>query len=172
MTSLSEVIGGFSGAKGRCLLVAAVVAICGFAMKGMEMNSSGGIEARSSGDSRIVSSDWRENSTTKNAIQKRGRTWGAAATRLGLSFGIAMIVGSLLRAFLRSMLTVIVVTGIVLFLLYNQGIIDPFWKDYDAAANEAKVWAMEQKNSVQRFLQGYVPSAGAALIGFGFGLRK
>ena len=54
--------------------------------------------------------------------------------RLGLSFGIAMIVGFLLNAFLRPMLTVTVVTGIVLFLLFNHGVIDPLWENYASAA--------------------------------------
>jgi uncharacterized membrane protein (Fun14 family) len=67
-----------------------------------------------------------------------------AAMRLGLSSGIAMIVGFLLNAFLRPMLTVVVVTGIVLFPLFNHGVIDPLWENFASAAGEAKVWALEQ----------------------------
>ena len=169
MTTLNEVVGGFSGAKGYGLLVAAIVATCGFALKSIEMKSSDRIQARVTEDGQIISLDWRENSKTKTVIQQRDRPWEDAAIRLGLSFGIAMKVGSLLNAFLRSMLTVMVVTGIVLFLLFNHGVIDRLWESYASAAGEAKVWAIEQKNTIQRFFQGYIPSAGAALVGFGFG---
>ena len=121
MTTLNEVAGGFSGAKGHLLLVTAVVATCGFALKSIVTKSSDRIQAQGDEDGQIVSSDWRENSKTKTAFQQRDRPWEAAAMRLGLSFGIAMIVGFLLNTFLRPMLTVMVVTGIVRFPLFNHG---------------------------------------------------
>lgn len=134
MTTLNEVNGGFSGAKGYCLLVAAIVVTCGFALKSTEMKSSDRIQAQGKEVGQIVSSDWREKSKTKTAFQQRDRPRGDVAMRLGLSFGIAMIVGFLLNAFLRPMLTVTVVTGIVLFLLFNHGVIDPLWENYASAA--------------------------------------
>jgi uncharacterized membrane protein (Fun14 family) len=170
MTTLNEVVGGFSGAKGHLLLVTAVVATCGFALKSIVTKSSDRIQAQGDEDGQIVSSDWRENSKTKTAFQQRDRPSEAAAMRLGLSFGIAMIVGFLLNTFLRPMLTVMVVTGIVRFPLFNHGIIDPLWENYASAAGEAKVWAMEDTRMMQRFFQGYIPSAEAGLFGFRFGL--
>jgi uncharacterized membrane protein (Fun14 family) len=170
MTTLNEVIGGFSGAKGHFLLVTAVVATCGFALKSIETKSSDRIQAQGNEDGQIVSSDWRENSKTKTAFQQRDRSWEDAAMRLGLNFGIAMIVGLLLNTFLCPMLTVMVVMGIVLFPLFNHGIIDPLWENYATAAGVAKVWAMEDTRMMQRFFQSYIPSAGAALFGFRFWL--
>lgn len=171
MTRFGEVLGGFSGKKGRWLLLAAIVAGFGFVLNTVDFSipSKGPVAGKKE---EVVSSDWRENSRTKVTIEQNTRTWGDAAMRLGLSFGIAMIAGSLLRACLKTTLTLFAITGVVLFVLYQQGMIEPFWRDYTRAAEEAKDWALLQKDAVSRFLKGYVPSTGAALIGFGFGLRK
>jgi len=170
VTTLNEVIGGFSGAKGHFLLVTAVVTTCGFALKSIETKLSDRIQAQVNEDGQFVSSDWRESSKTKTAFQQRDRPWEDAAMRLGLSSGIAMVVGFLLNAFFRPMLTVVVDTGIVLFPLFNHGIIDSLWENFASAAGEAKVWAMEDTRMMQRFFHGYIPSAGLALFGFRFGL--
>lgn len=152
-------------------MIAAVVTMGGYFLKTSNLLSTNHSRL-SSTESRVVSSNWRENSRKKIEVEERGRTWGDAAVRFGLSFGIAMIAGSLLRVFLKTMITLFVIAAVVLFLLYHQGLVEPFWQDYPAAAGDAKDWAVAHKESVQQFLKGYVPSAGAALIGFGFGLRK
>lgn len=172
MPGISEAFGGFSGAKGRWLMIAAVVTMGGYFLKTSNLLSTNHSRPSSTESGRVVSSNWRENSRKKIEVEERGRTWGDAAVRFGLSFGIAMIAGSLLRVFLKTMITLFVIAAVVLFLLYHQGLVEPFWQDYPAAAGDAKDWAVAHKESVQQFLKGYVPSAGAALIGFGFGLRK
>lgn len=172
MAGFSEVLGGFSGAKAKWLMIAAVVTVAGYALKSTDWLSTSRSHSSSANEGRVVSSDWRENSKKRIAVEEKGRSWGDAAVRLGMSFGVAMIAGSLLRVFLRTMVTLFVITGVGLFLLYHYGMIEPFWQDYSEAAGEARNWAAAQKDSVQQFLKGYVPSAGAALIGFGFGLRK
>ena len=82
MTTLNKVNGGFSGAKGYCLPVAAIVVTCGFALKSTEMKSSDRIQAQGKEVGQIVSSDWREKSKTKTAFQQRDRpreTWRCAS---------------------------------------------------------------------------------------------
>jgi uncharacterized membrane protein (Fun14 family) len=172
MAGLGVVLGGFSGGKGRLLLIAAFLTGAGFFLKSTDLFSTGKPLPSASSSHKTVNSQWRETSKSQSAMLKQARTWGDAAARFGMSFGIAMIAGSLLRAFFKTMLTVFLVSGVALFLLYTQGLIDPFWETYFRAAEEATEWAATHKNTIQQFLEGYVPSITAALIGFGFGLRK
>ena len=172
MAGLGVVLGGFSGGKGKLLLFAVILSGAGFFLKSTDFFSKGKPISSTTSSHKTVTSQWRDTSESLNPMEKESRAWGDAAVRFGMSFGIAMIAGSLLRVFFKTMLTVFLVAGLTLFLLHSQGLIDPFWEDYFRAAGEASEWAAAHRSSVQNFLSGYVPSVGAALIGFGFGLRK
>ncbi|MEM7602487.1 MAG: hypothetical protein AAF357_13845, partial [Verrucomicrobiota bacterium] len=106
------------------------------------------------------------------AEYSRSSTWGDAAIRIALSFGIAMIFASLLRAFLKSMVLIVIVAAVVCWFLHLRGLIDPFWEDFAFSAVEAKAWASSQFKTMKGFVGGVLPSSGAALAGFLFGLRK
>jgi uncharacterized membrane protein (Fun14 family) len=172
MPSLGEVVFGFSGTKIRMLVFAGVFVVVGLlinAGKWMHSPPSGpGVSPAES----ALRSDWTRNSKTYATAVHKSESWGDAAMRLGLSFIAALIVASLLRAFLKSMITFAIIAGGVLWFLGHRGIIDPFWEDYDVSFGQAKRWIVAQTNSIKALLKGYLPSAGAAVAGFIFGIRK
>lgn len=177
---VERIFGLFAGNKLVLLIAAALIAVSGFAFKG-DCAGGGGLDYRAkvSDEPILTDAKW---GTPRNPAESRGvqelthriksRSWGSTLMQLGLSFGIAMILGSLVKAFLRTMITLIVVVGGALWFLQYKGIIEPFWQDYYGVADSTRVWAMAQFESIKTFLKGSLPSAGAAMIGFGFGLKK
>ncbi|MEX2581299.1 MAG: hypothetical protein WD342_19740 [Verrucomicrobiales bacterium] len=127
-------------------------------------------ESLSSGPS--PRSDWTQGSKSYDEVVTRADSWGDASVRLGLSFIGAMIAGSFARAFFKTAISIAVVAAGTLWFLEHRGVIDPFWKEYYGSLGETKDWVVAQTDSARAFLKGYIPSAGAALVGFGFGLRK
>lgn len=184
MGLLSNITGLFAGGKLRMLIMAGLVTIGGFVFQG---NSAP--EPKQSAESQMIedsaSMNWlergpRQTQTSpkeplklQDAISKlRERSWGDAAITLGLSFGIAMIVGTLLRAFVRTMITVLIVVVGGLWTLQHLGYIDPFWNDYADSFASLQTWGKAQFDSLVTFMKGSLPSGAATLIGFGYGLRK
>lgn len=165
--SAGETIGGFYGRKQKLLLFAAVLVAFGLlASVFVEPHSGTG------NDPRQASTQWQGKSQSKLAIEESAATYGDAAMRFGASFGIAMVLASLLRAFLKTMATIIAVTAVVIFVFYSQGWVDPFWEEWIPRAGHAREWAIEQTRSIGAFVKGHVPSMGAALVGFGCGLKR
>ncbi len=98
--------------------------------------------------------------------------WSDATVRLGLSFFVAMVVGSVLRSFVKSMAVISIVLGGAYWYMLSQGMVDPLWEPDKGFFVTAKDWVMDQSEGVKVFLKGYLPSAGAASLGFLFGLAK
>lgn len=172
MPSMGELIGGFSGTKSRLLVFAGLFVVAGLILNAGKWLPSSDSTGRSVNPSTSVRSDWTENSRAAVSVVHHSRTWGDVAIRLGLSFMIAMVAASLLRAFLKTMISVLLMAVVVCWFLNYRGIIDPFWEDYYSSLGEAKNWAISQTDTIKTFLKGYVPSVGAALVGFGFGLKN
>lgn len=99
-------------------------------------------------------------------------SWGNTAIQLGFSFLVAMVVGALLRAFIRTMLAILLVVGAFMFFFESRGIIEPFWGHGHNVVNGTKDWVGGQTSSAKSLLQVSLPSSIAATIGFFFGLRK
>ena len=175
-----KILGLFAGNKRLLLIAATVIAASGFIFKGVDTEPNPlDYRAKVSDEPIITDAEWgvprnREESRGLQELAHRiqSRSWGSAVMQIGLSFGIAMILGSLARAFVRTMIILTVVVGGALWFLQHKGIIDPFWQDYYGVADSTRVWAMAQFESIKTFLKGSLPSAGAAMIGFGFGLKK
>ena len=172
MASLGEIIGGFSGGKSRLLLYSGVVVVIGMLLNAGEwLKPSDAINDRPAEVS--TRSNWIEGGVVNKAdIKERADRWGDAAIRLGLSFMIAMILASLLRAFFKTMLTLAVVVVGVVWFMHSRGMVEPFWDPWLASLEDLKNWGMSNTNTIKEFFQGYVPSVAAALVGFGFGLRR
>lgn len=177
MPNLVEILGGFSGAKLRLLMLAGAFVVAGFGLNvGSYLQREESIApasqpATSASPRPGLRADWSERDVAFE-IQERTRTWGDAATGLGMSFIVAMIVASLLRAFLKTMATLALIGAVALFYLQSKGVYEPEWTRYFETADSFRAWALSQTESAKAFLQGYVPSMGAALVGFGFGLKR
>ncbi len=176
----------FTGGKLRLLGGSLALAVLGFFLQG------GGDQAALPGDNRAdgittlsdYARDSLENqkgwqgssgSSIQRKIEEIGRkhpTWGNAAMRLGMSFFIAMVIASLLKAFVKTMVIVLVIVGGSLFFMEQRGMIEPFWDHQMGFLIAAKDWMIAQTDSVVGFLKGYLPSSGAAATGFFVGLRK
>ena len=187
MPGIGTVLGGFSGFKGRLLLFAGILALIGVGLNSISLlEPENGVsplrENASSMKTELVGQ------TRKLAEYSRSSTWGDAAIRLGLSFGVAMIFASLLKAFFRSMITFVLVAVVVCWFLNSRGLIEPFWTEFDFSAAGAREWTEGQLGewtegqlgewtegqleTVKGFLGGVLPSTGAAAVGFLCGLRK
>ena len=167
-----DAIMGMSGRKGKLLLLAGLCVVVGVVLNaGSYFGGDKGIESSTSSSSSLRS-DWTDNSGVKNEVQDKAQSWGDAAIRFGGSFMVAMIIGSLLREFVKTMVLVILLLSGVLWYLHYRGIMEPFWEDAFHSWDHAKDWILVQTRSAKDFLQGYVPSMTSALVGLGFGLKK
>lgn len=162
-----EVVGGFYGRKGKLLLLAVAVIVAGFLVN-MWLTP---IQSSSS-QPRLTESQWREGRGAVQGIEKAVGTWGDAVVRFGIGFAIAMVVGSLLRVFLKTMVTVLLVTAAAMAILYWQGWIDPFWESWIPRIGEAKAWLTVQTQSISHFFKGHIPSMTSVLLGFAVGLKR
>lgn len=172
MVSVRELVSGVSGAKGRMLLLAGGLVFVGFAWNGTrEFVARGGKPVAGHSHTVFSKPGWTENSATKIGLLKKGDRWGDAAVRLGFSFGIAMLAGSILRAAFKTGLMLVLLSGVALWFLKTQGVVD-LWDNYYGTVREGGNWLQHHFSAMGQFLSAHLPSAGAALAGFGLGLRR
>lgn len=171
MLPLSEIIGGFSGFKGRALLFVGVVVLAGAVWtQGREMQRSGHVFKAPTAS---FGKDWASggSSRTDGFLLKKGDMLGKAAVTVGLSFMVAMIAGSFLRAAFKTAIGLLVLSGIAIWFLESQGYVS-LWDDYFRSLQTGGNWVTTHVDLIGEFLRKHLPSAGAALVGFGFGLRR
>lgn len=170
MLGLREIIGGFGGGKMRLLLAAGAVAGSGMVWNGGELAPGPGV-VRSAATTDPLRTEVAEEGPRAEGFME-GSNLGHSAVSLGISFMVAMVVGSLLRVALKTMVTTLVAGGVILWILQAQGIIEPFWDDYYGTVSESRNWLIARVQMASALLKEHLPSAGAALVGFGFGLRR
>lgn len=169
--ALSEIIGGFSGFKARMLLFAGVVVLAGSVWtNGREMQRSGQVFRAPSSP---TGGNWTTGGTSaeRDFFLKKGDAWSKGAVSLGISFMAAMIAGSILRAAFKTGLTLLILGGVAVWFLERQGYVT-LWDEYFATVREGGDWLTTRAQAVAGFVQAHLPSAGAALVGFGFGLKR
>lgn len=174
MSALIAFLGGTSSLKFRLLLCCAGMAAFGVGwniwqnqdqqdpLREVELTQLSAPSTRAWGDGM----PWETSGTDPEG------SWGDASLRLGGSFAVAMLLGSLVRTFLRAALTILLFGGALLWFLADRNLIDPFWQPYLTGQIDIKPWLNSQADSLVTLLKGYLPSAGAAITGLGFGLRK
>lgn len=171
MAGLGEIIGGFSGFKGRLLLFAGVVVLAGMAWGGVREFARSGeavTPAKQHGEART---DWMQGPSFGEGLLWKSDLWSRAAVRIGLSFIVAMLAGSILRAAFKTGLTLIVLAGIAVWFLEYRGYVR-LWDEYYQTVQEGSTWLAARTEVIGQFLKAHLPSTGAAMVGFGFGLRK
>lgn len=166
---MKEVFVGFSGLKFRLLLIAIFAVVFGLAWNVAREGSRGisdvGIETVSAASS--AGSDRR----LADAMQLID-PWAAAGVATGISFILAILVGSLMRVSFKKMIALlVVVVGVVLVLDY-KGLVEPFWSEYLLSMPEFKEKLLTQTESTKAFLKGHFPPFASAVAGFGFGLKR
>tara|TARA_R110002096_G_scaffold71295_13_gene170438 strand:- start:254 stop:775 length:522 start_codon:yes stop_codon:yes gene_type:complete len=164
---------GFSGIKRRFLIGAVVAILCGAGWNGGEwlMDSYKGSKITGSMESGIQK-EWNSGSKKRAEMVNRGHQWSNALIAIGLSFIGAMVVGSLLRVFFKGMLTLVIIAALTLLFCHYKGIADPVIDPFLSSVDEVFGWAKNEGKSFWVYLMEVVPSAGAALVGLGFGLKK
>lgn len=101
-----------------------------------------------------------------------GHTWTGAVGRLGAGFGLAMALGILLRWFVKTMISVTCVIGVLVALLVHYGIMEPFWgPDSDFTATAAE-WVTHQTESLATFCKGFLPTTAVSGAGLFLGFRR
>jgi uncharacterized membrane protein (Fun14 family) len=169
--AIAEIIGGFSGLKGRMLLFSGVVVLAGSIWSnGLEMQRSGKIfqSPASSVGSTLTGGG---SSANREFYLRKSDVWSRGAVTLGLSFMVAMIAGSLLRAAFKTGVTLLVLCGVAVWILEKQGYVS-LWDEYFQSVQQGGNWMTNRVEVLGKVLQDHLPSAGVALIGFGFGLRR
>jgi len=174
MSVLLASLGGSSGIKFRLLLcsIALIVIGVGWSYWNQRDHHDPLREASVTQLSAPQTRSLLDGAPWKVDATDQANTWSDASVRLGGSFALAMLLGSLVRTFLRAALTVLLVGGALLWFLASRNLIEPFWQPYLSGEIDIKPWLTSQADSVVTFLKGYLPPAGAAVTGLGFGLRK
>jgi len=172
MIGLREIFGVFTGTKQHLLIAAGALVLGGMVWNGGGAGWLTGSKKseKAMGDS--LRADWTEGSPRRGAWFGGKADWGDGAVRLGLSFIAAMIFGSILRVAVRTAISLLLLGGLVIWVLQSRGMVDPFWENYYGSVSESRNWLMTQVGMVGQLLQAHLPSASAALIGFGFGLKR
>jgi len=170
MVDLREMLVGFSGFKGRLLLTAGAIVLFGMAWSGGREFLDRELFTKTSGDS-MGEAKWSEGSFFRENFILKGEVWGHAAVKIGLSFIVAMVFGSLLRAAFKTAVTLLILTAVALWFLENQGYVQ-IWDDYYQSVQAGGTWLTTRIGVMGQFLKEHLPSASAALVGFGFGLKR
>jgi uncharacterized membrane protein (Fun14 family) len=64
-----------------------------------------------------------------------------------------------------------VLCGVAVWILEKQGYVS-LWDEYFQSVQQGGNWMTNRVEVLGKVLQDHLPSAGVALIGFGFGLRR
>lgn len=171
MAGIGTALSCFTGFRGKLLFFAGILALIGLGFNSLDLlEPEKGVRASGQGDSAIISGFTKYTRTL--AEHSRSSGWGNAAIQIGLSFGIAMIFASLLRAFFKTMLIFLSLSVLICWFLHSKGMIDPFWEDFRFSTTEATGWLSGQFHTLKEFVGGVLPSASAAMTGFVLGLRR
>lgn len=150
--------------------LAGVVVLVGLVGKGL--SSRDGSDATvPTGEDAAMRMNWNASQWLPQPEAAVQGGWEGVAVSLGTSFIVAMVVGSVLRTALRTGLLILFVGGAVVWFLDYRGHVD-LWDEYYATARQGGDWISGQYAAVRAFLMEHLPSAGAALVGFGFGLKR
>lgn len=168
--ALGEINAGFSGFKGRMLLFAGVLVLGGMTWNGASgFYKSGGLPIRSGASA--GAQDWKSGPSALSGVFGKGDKVSGPLIGIGLSFMIAMIAASVLRAAFKTGLSILVIAGVALWFLDSRGYVD-WWDGYVATAKAGSGWLTGHFAALREMMLTHLPSATAALIGFGFGLRR
>lgn len=171
MIPYGEVISGFSGFKGRLLLMAGIVVLIAVGWTGgREIQRSGKVfSAPTPG---AFSANWSEGSSGVSvSLARLVDKWGYAAIPIGLSFMVAMVAASILRVAFKTGITLLVLCGLAIWFLENQGYVR-LWDHYYDTVRQGGTWLTMRVDVFGQFIKAHLPSASAAFIGFGFGLKR
>ncbi len=168
--ALAEIIAGFSGLKGRLLLFAGIIVLGGMAWNGASgFYKNGGVPIIQ-GPS-VKGKDWTQGPSVAGTVVRKGDRFSQAMIGVGLSFMIAMIAASVLRAALKTGITLLLIGGLAVWFLDSRGYVN-WWSTYLETAKAGGTWINGHVAALRELMHTHLPSASAALIGFGFGLRR
>lgn len=97
--------------------------------------------------------------------------WGQGASQLGISFSLAMLLGSMVRAAVKTGVTVLALLSVGLYFMERDSL-QPFLESTSEVVREGEVWLGARMEGFLGWFQRHLPSSLAAAVGFGFGLRK
>lgn len=182
MIPLSGILSGFSGGQWRLLGGSLALALLGLFWQVVDHQKTGTTReiitesdyARESHQSRAVRPWTSDKPAQKRAENPPARvpSWGNAAMRLGICLFVGMMLASLLKMFIKTMVMFLLLVGGALLFMEHRGLIEPFWDHDIGFLISAKDWLAGQTETVTAFLKGYLPSTGAATTGFFLGLRR
>jgi len=154
----------------KLLLAASVVLMAG----GLAMPFLVGGEARPSGGGVSALSNTLSEGGTGAATggDEPKSAWSPAVFRLGFSFFVAFVAAYALRTVFKLALIFAGFVALILFGLQYAGLVDVKWGAMEGQFDDASGWISSQFASVKAFVTGYLPSGGAAAVGFVTGARK
>jgi len=94
------------------------------------------------------------------------------ATRIGLSFIAAFIIGWAFRAFLKMMTMITVVIGGLLFGLSYFKVMNVDFSKVEKQYNTSKEWVTDQAWKCKDVVASHLPSSGATIVGLFAGFRR
>ncbi len=168
--ALGEIIGGFSGFKGRLLLTAGVIVLGALSWSGGRkfLHDRGQTATDASWFSPAKLSPESGFGSRLAASLDRG---GETIIRIGLSFMAAMVAASVLRAAFKTGVALILLAGLAIWCLDCFGDFS-VGGGYLLTGQDAGSLLSPRVTANGEFLRHHLASASAALIGFGFGLKR
>ncbi|MBX3410247.1 MAG: FUN14 domain-containing protein [Phycisphaeraceae bacterium] len=98
--------------------------------------------------------------------------WHSAMFRMGFSCFVGFVVAFTLRVFLKIAVLAAGFMALLLFGLQHAGLVEVKWNLIAERYDTVWAWGSGQVESVTAFVNGALPSAGAAAVGMFAGLRR
>lgn len=168
MTGIRDILGGISGFKGRLLLFAGIVVLAGMAWTGGRQLTA----ARQPVQLGLpVGLSEPAGSLPGGPILAKADRWGAGAVSLGITFMLAMMTASVLRAAFKTGLMLLAVGAAAAWFLEFQGY-TRVWDQYFETVQTGGSWLESRLDVLAQFAREHLASAGVGLTGFGLGLKR
>lgn len=172
MMGIREILGGFSGFKGRLLLFAGIVVLSGMAWTGGRQMAAGRTPAQwGTPGASHHSGGFSGRSLGGGPILAKADQWSSGAVSLGLTFMLAMVAASVLRAAFKTGVMLLLVAAAAAWFLEYQGYTQ-VWDRYLESVQSGGSWLNANFGAFGALLQDHLASSGVGAAGFGLGLRR
>lgn len=168
MIEIREMIGGFSGFKGRLLLFAGIVVLAGMAWTGSRQLSDGHNAAQPGFSVGLTTPGV---GLTGEPTLTKADQWGAGAVTMGGTFMAAMLAASFLRVAFKTGVVLLLVAALAAWFLESQGYTQ-VWDDYLKTMEAGGGWLDSRLGAVSQLVKEHLATTAAGLAGFGLGLKR
>lgn len=112
-----------------------------------------------------------ESSPAKEKSAPLAKSKSPALFRFGASYIVGFFFGWVCRKSIKQALVLVGVATALTALAKHTGVIDLDWASLQSDTSQSLAWLHGEVGTIKHFLEGYLPSAGAACLGIFMGAR-